>query len=61
MAAGLSLGAFVIYCVIFMACRILHTIFYLNAVQPLRTISFTVGALTMLALIIHLFIGVVLA
>jgi len=60
-AAGLSLGAFVLYCVIFMACRILHTIFYLNSVQPLRTISFTVGALTMLALIIHLVIGVVLA
>jgi len=59
--AGLSLGAFVIYCVIFMVCRIGHTLFYLNAVQPWRTIFFTVGAITMLALIIHLFIGVVLA
>jgi glutathione S-transferase len=60
-AAELSVTAFVIYCVVFMACRIAHTIFYLNAVQPLRTIVFTVGALTMLALMIHLFIGVVLA
>jgi glutathione S-transferase len=60
-AAGLSVTAFVIYCLVFVACRILHTIFYLNAVQPLRTISFTVGAVTMLALMIHLFIGVVLA
>lgn len=60
-AAGLSVTAFVIYCVVFMVCRIAHTICYLNAVQPLRTIAFTVGALTMLALIIHLFIGVVLA
>jgi uncharacterized MAPEG superfamily protein len=60
-AAGLSSVAFVIYCLIFMAARIAHTIFYLNSIQPMRTISFTIGALTMLALIIHLFIGVVLA
>jgi uncharacterized MAPEG superfamily protein len=60
-AAGLSLTAFVIYCLVFMVCRIVHTICYLNSIQPLRTISFTVGAVTMLALIVHLFIGVVLA
>ncbi|HEX4211138.1 MAG TPA: MAPEG family protein [Candidatus Binataceae bacterium] len=60
-AAALQLTAFVIYCLIFMACRIVHTICYLNSIQPLRTIAFTIGAVTMLALIIHLFIGVVLA
>src|SRR5579875_4049430 len=60
-AAGLSLTAFIVYCIIFMVCRIGHTICYLNSIQPWRTIFFTVGALTMLALIVHLFIGVVLA
>jgi glutathione S-transferase len=58
-AAALSTGAFVIYCLIFMAARIIHTICYLNAIQPARTIAFTVGALTMLALMIHLFVTVV--
>ena len=59
--ADLRLTAFVIYCLVFMACRIVHTICYLNSIQPMRTIAFTIGAATMLALIIHLFIGVVLA
>jgi uncharacterized MAPEG superfamily protein len=58
-AAGLSAGAFVIYCIVFMAARIMHTICYLNAIQPGRTIAFTAGALTMLALMIHLFVAVV--
>jgi uncharacterized MAPEG superfamily protein len=43
-----------------MAARIAHTIFYLNAIQPMRTISYTVGAITAMTLMIHLFIGVVL-
>ncbi len=60
-SAGLAFVPFVIYCVIFMAARIAHTIWYINSVQPGRTIAFTVGALTTLALIIHLFIGVVIA
>jgi len=58
-AATLSLGAFEIYCIVFMIARIIHTITYLAAVQPWRTISFTVGALAMLALIVHLLIKVV--
>jgi uncharacterized MAPEG superfamily protein len=58
-AAGLAAGAFVIYCIVFMAARIIHTICYLNAIQPGRTIAFTVGALTTLALMIHLFVTVV--
>jgi uncharacterized MAPEG superfamily protein len=58
-AAGLSAGAFVLYCIVFMAARVIHTICYLNAIQPGRTIAFTVGALTMLVLMIHLFVAVV--
>ncbi|MBV8056903.1 MAG: MAPEG family protein [Deltaproteobacteria bacterium] len=58
-AAGLSIGAFVIYCIVFMAARIIHTFCYLNAIQPFRTIAYAVGALTMLVLMIHLFVAVV--
>jgi uncharacterized MAPEG superfamily protein len=57
--AGLAAGAFIIYCVVFMIARLAHTICYLNAIQPARTIAYTVGALTMLAMIIHLFVAVV--
>jgi uncharacterized MAPEG superfamily protein len=60
-AASLSATAFVIYCVAFMAARIAHTICYINSIQPWRTGAFMVGAIAMLALIIHLFIGVVIA
>jgi glutathione S-transferase len=57
--AGLSTAAFVIYCAVFVLARIAHTICYLNSIQPWRTVAFTVGAVTMLALMIHLLIGVV--
>ena len=60
-AAGLSATAFVIYCVLFMIVRIAHTICYLNAIQPWRTIMFTVGALTMLVMMIQLLVRVVIA
>jgi len=59
--AGLSTTAFVVYCLVFIAARIVHTVCYINGIQPMRTISFTIGAIAMLAMIIHLFIGVVLA
>ena len=58
-SAGLSTAAFVIYCLVFMAARIIHTICYINSIQPWRTAAFTIGALAMLAMIIHIFIGVV--
>ena len=58
--AGLSAGMFVIYCAVFVVARILHTICYINAVQPWRTITFSVGALAMFAMIIHLFVGFVI-
>ena len=60
-AAALSTTPFLIYCAVFVIARILHTICYLNSVQPLRTISYTIGALAMLALIINLITRVVLA
>ncbi|HUA33338.1 MAG TPA: MAPEG family protein [Candidatus Binataceae bacterium] len=60
-AAGLSAGVFTIYCIVFMAARIVHTIAYLNSLQPWRTIAYVVGSLVTVALIINLFIRVVLA
>src|SRR5271166_5784813 len=60
-AAGLSSTALTVYCAVFAVARILHTIFYLKAIQPWRTIVFTIGSVAMLALIIHLFVKVVLA
>jgi uncharacterized MAPEG superfamily protein len=59
--AGLSVNAFFVYCAIFVVARIVHTICYLNAIQPLRTIAFTVGALTTLAMLIQLLAKVVVA
>jgi uncharacterized MAPEG superfamily protein len=59
--AGLALTPFIIYCCVFMAARIAHTICYINSIQPWRTVAFTVGAAATVALIIHLFIGVVIA
>ena len=59
-AADLSTTAFAIYCLVFTVARIAHTIFYLNSTQPMRTLSYTVGAVVSMALMIHLFISVVL-
>jgi glutathione S-transferase len=58
-SAGLATVAFVIYCIAFAAARVTHTICYLNAIQPGRTIAYTVGAVATLAMIIHLFVGIV--
>jgi glutathione S-transferase len=60
-AAGLSAQAFAIYCGIFMVMRILHTFLYLNALQPWRTVVFTIGLLAMFAMAIHLLIEVTFA
>ncbi len=59
--AGLSSGAFAVYCIVFMVARIAHTICYIAAVQPWRTIAFTIGAIATLAMMVQLFIGVVIA
>jgi uncharacterized MAPEG superfamily protein len=59
--AGLSATAFLIYCAVFVVARIVHTICYLNAIQPLRTIMFTVGAVTTFVMLIQLLVKVVVA
>jgi uncharacterized MAPEG superfamily protein len=59
--AGLSATAFTIYCVVFMVARIVHTICYINSIQPWRTVAFTIGTAAMVALIVNIFIGVVIA
>jgi glutathione S-transferase len=50
-----------IYFSVFTVARIAHTICYLNAIQPARTIVYTIGALATLALAIHIIVGVILA
>lgn len=50
-------GAF-IYFTIFVLARILHTIVYLNGLQPLRTIFFTVGTTVCFILSIHILLAV---
>jgi len=52
--AGLSLKAFVFYCLVFMIMRIIHTYTFIRALQPWRTVSYTIGALAMLAMMIHI-------
>jgi uncharacterized MAPEG superfamily protein len=39
---------------VYFVARTLHTIFYLNAVQPWRTVTFFVGQLTQLGIIVQL-------
>jgi uncharacterized membrane protein YecN with MAPEG domain len=58
--AGLSAAAFAFYCIVFVVARILHTYLFIKALQPWRTIAFTVGALAMLAMMIHILVEVVL-
>jgi uncharacterized MAPEG superfamily protein len=58
--AGLSPRAFIIYCMVFTVARIFHTFFYLKAMQPWRTIAYTIGAITSFALMVHLFVGFVM-
>ena len=55
-----SVGAEEIYFAVFAAARIAHTIFFLNAMQPWRTIAYTVGALTSFALAVHIVTGLIL-
>jgi uncharacterized MAPEG superfamily protein len=57
---GLPTNTFIIYCSVFTLARILHTIFYLRAMQPGRTIAYFVGSLVTLALMVHLFVGFVM-
>lgn len=49
----------VIYFSVFTLARIAHTIAYLNAMQPWRTIFFTIGAVVTLLICIHLLVTVI--
>ncbi len=49
-----------IYFAVFAAARIAHTIFFLNGLQPWRTIAYTVGVLAAFALTVHIIVGLVL-
>jgi uncharacterized MAPEG superfamily protein len=46
--------------VVFMAMRIAHTYFFIKGIQPARTIVYTVGAVVMIVMMIHILIEVVL-
>ncbi len=52
--SGCSATAGWAYFGVYFAARALHTIFYLNAVQPFRTAAFAVGQLTQLGIIVQL-------
>jgi uncharacterized membrane protein YecN with MAPEG domain len=52
--AGLSYKAFCFYCLVFIVMRILHTYTFIRAMQPWRTVTFTIGAVTMLAMMLHI-------
>ena len=51
---GCSATAGWVYFGVFFAARALHTIFYLNSVQPWRTAAFAVGQLTQLGILVQL-------
>jgi len=57
--AGLSEKAFTFYCWTFIVARILHTYTYLNAIQPWRTVVYTVGLFAMFAMTIQVLVEVV--
>lgn len=46
---NMGVAYFVVYCV----CRVLHTFFYLNRIQPWRTVVYEIGSATTVAILIH--------
>jgi glutathione S-transferase len=52
-ATGATKDGAMIYFGVFVAVRILHSIFYLLGKQPFRTISFAIGALALTGMAIH--------
>ena len=47
----------IILVIIFTICRILHTYFYMNAIQPWRSVIWSIGALCNIGAAINLLIG----
>ncbi len=56
--AGCSATAGWAYFGVYFAARLLHTVFYLKAVQPWRTAAFGVGQLTQLGMMVQLLMQV---
>jgi uncharacterized MAPEG superfamily protein len=56
--AGFSASAGWVYFGVYFAARTLHTVFYLNAVQPWRTAAFFVGQLAQIGMMVQLLMKV---
>ena len=56
--SGCSASAAWVYFGVYFVARALHTIFYLNAVQPFRTVAFFVGQLAQLGIAVQLLMQV---
>jgi uncharacterized MAPEG superfamily protein len=56
--SGCSASAGWAYFGVYFVARTLHTIFYLNAVQPFRTVAFFVGQLAQLGIVVQLLMRV---
>jgi uncharacterized MAPEG superfamily protein len=56
---GPSLAAARIYLIGFLVARTLHSVFYIRAMQPHRTIAFTVGMVLMLAMLVTTLVALV--
>lgn len=56
--AGCSATAGWAYFGVYFVARVLHTVFYLKAVQPWRTAAFVVGQLTQLGIMVQLLVKV---
>ncbi len=53
-ALGASPRGAAVYCWTFTVARVAHTIFYTNNIQPWRALSFVVGALSLLGMIVQI-------
>jgi glutathione S-transferase len=51
---GASAFGAAVYCWTFTIARVAHTFFYTNHMQPWRAVSFTIGALATLGMIVHI-------
>jgi uncharacterized MAPEG superfamily protein len=59
LATGATKTGAQIYCYTFLGARLLHSLFYVRAMQPFRTISFAIGALAVLGMVVHIIRAVI--
>ena len=50
---GGNTSAGLAYFAIYSVCRVLHTIFYMNKLQPWRTVVYEIGSITTVAMLVH--------